>query len=117
MNSIINRARDVYQNSSNFQLMSYIPIASNIAGICNIAKGALTAVAGFFMLISGRDIFGINEAGNASNRSLGAKVMVFGAAFVLRGLTEQVPIIGNLAVAAFDLMTFDYFDMDRSKFA
>jgi hypothetical protein len=106
MSTTIRNLQQAYNESTTFEKMSYIPLASNVKGIASIAQGIFMQLTGVLMILSGKNLFGINQTAGCSNRFMGLQVLGAGLAFVGRGIIEQVPVIGNLALLVFD----DWFD-------
>lgn len=118
MSAIIKDFSLIYQESTTFEKMSYIPLASNVSGIANIARGIFSQLTGILMILTDKDFFNLKDPSSVkSNRFNGVELLGAGLALVGRGIIEQIPIIGNLALATFDIWyKFDYRDESRDHF-
>jgi hypothetical protein len=100
---ILDNYKQLYRSEdSRFHKMSYIPIMSNAYGVVCVALGAFYSLAAIFTMISGIPCVCEDEI-EAYGRMNGVVVFQRAVGFMLRGCVVQVPLIGNIAIASFDI--------------
>jgi hypothetical protein len=106
MSNIINAYKDIYTQEANaFDKLAYIPLASNVYGITLIALTVFFGLSGVCSAISGKKVFCVDATSSHYN---GLMVLKKSIVLIVRGCVAQVPVIGNFAIATFDILRNQY---------